>query len=282
MRLLILGSNGYLGQRFSKYFEKKFRLIKLDKLSLRNNKIDYIINVSGPDSSFCQKYPKKSIKERVRINQKILKKIDLNYLKKYIYISTIHVYKKQKIINEKSSLNLINPYSKSHINAEKFLSKSINIRKLIILRSANCFGKPITKKSNAWKLVVNNLCLNLHKKNKININSKINFYRNFIPISYLISIIDYIIDTKSIKFKIMNVSSKSPLSILELAQIIKKRYEKIYLNKKIFIDHKIKKNEDKINIKSIKIDNKIIKRFNTLFYDELDELIKFTKKIKFK
>ena len=66
----------------------------------------------------------------------------------------------KKLINENSQLNLNEPYARSHISSEVFVVSKIKKHcDILIMRVANCFGYPMTTKSNSWKLVVNNIAV---------------------------------------------------------------------------------------------------------------------------
>ena len=56
MNILIAGYSGFLGGRIREFYKKKtlvFLIIKKD-----TKKIDYIINVAGPDHHYCKKFQK--------------------------------------------------------------------------------------------------------------------------------------------------------------------------------------------------------------------------------
>ena len=276
MKILIVGSSGYLGGRIYEYFKNKYDIYKFNQKK-KNYKVDIVIIVAGPNSRKCELQKKKNSIERVKINKNVLKKLDLEFLKKYIYISTIHVYKKNSKINENSPLNSTNSYAKSHILAEDFLKKSVDKKKILILRLANCFGRPANKKKSLWNLVINNICLNIHKKREIKINSNENFFRNFISINYFIFILGYFFKNKKLN-GIFNITSSNSISILEISNIIKKRYENLF-KKKIKISHNINKENMKTNIYSKNFNKLLTKKNNYFFKKELDDLLIFTKKL---
>ena len=72
MNILIAGTNGFLGGRIFKSLKKKYNLYDYKKRNIPS-KIDVIINLAGPDQDLCNKTPKKSIRERININKKLLK-----------------------------------------------------------------------------------------------------------------------------------------------------------------------------------------------------------------
>ena len=241
------------------------------------SKVDFIINVAGPDQDYCKKNPSLSISKRLKINKDLEKIIKKKNVKKYFYISTIHVYKKKKLINENSQLNLNEPYARSHISSEVFVVSKIKKHcDILIMRVANCFGYPMTTKSNSWKLVVNNIAKNIHYKRSINITSEEDFYRDFIGIGILTKNLHYFLKNKN-QNDIMNICSERPMLISNLCKKIKKTYEKIY-KKKITIKSNFKKRGkyskiySKFKIKNLRINYKIV------FQKELEDLLKYSYK----
>ena len=116
----------------------------------------------------------------------------------------------------------------------------------------------------------------IFQKNNISINSNIDFFRDYIGISYLIKVIELLLN-KNLDNKIINVSSENSLSILDLAKIIKKKYKKKF-QKQITIFEKIKKKDKKFKIESAYINKKIKKKAKYYFERDLTELLQFCKK----
>ena len=273
MNIVIAGITGFLGQRIKEYYKSKENAV-FDYKKKIPRKIDLLINVAGPNSKYCDKYPKKAIEQRIEINKKILEIIKNEYVKNYIYISTIHVYEKKKSIDEKSNLNHNNAYSKSHIESEKFIMQKIS--KLCctrILRVSNCFGYSRNNNCNSWNLVINNIVKNIFLKKKILILSKENFYRDYISVYYLIYFINIILKQK-VKYKILNVSSNQPKLLSSISNDLSNIYLKRF-KKKIDIQSNFN-STGKINKISCKIYNKKLNEVcQKLYYKELTDLVNF-------
>lgn len=276
MNIVIAGLNGFLGQRIKKYFKTKENRI-FDYKKKLPKQIHLLINVAGPNSEYCKRYPKRSIDERIKINKDLLKIAKKYEINNYIYISTIHVYKKNKVINISSKLNHKNSYSKSHIESEKYIIKNFNkICNFKILRVANCFGYSEKKHCKSWALVINNLVKNLVIKKRIVILSEENFYRDFISVEYLIFFINNLIK-KNNKLKIINVSSNKSRSILSVCEDIKNLYSKKF-KKDIKIISNFKSNGKKYKIISNFFSNKLKLICQKFYYKELEDLVNFCRK----
>ena len=122
MNIVIAGISGFLGYRLKKFFELKKNSV-FDYKKKLPKEIDLIINVAGPNSEYCKNNPKKSQRDRIKINKDILKIIKKKRVDKYFYISTTHVYKMKTIIDENTNLNFDNAYARSNIEVEKFVKK---------------------------------------------------------------------------------------------------------------------------------------------------------------
>ena len=276
MNIVIVGISGFLGSRLKSFFQKK-RYKVFDYKKKLPTKIDIIINVAGPDNKFCSENVKRGISERLKINNQILKKVKKNKIKKYFYISSIHVYKNQILINEKSPLNYKNAYGYSHLLSEKFiLEKFKNICEIKILRLSNCFGYCENLNSSSWDLVINDIVKNIFIKNKILIKSATNFKKDFIPISYFLFIIESLIK-KSLQDKIINITSENSQYISEISKNIRDLFKKIY-KKEIKIVNNFKKKERNITIKSKMMNKKNFEKLKKYYVKDLKELMTFSKK----
>ena len=277
MNIVIAGISGFLGSRLENYFKKKnYKVFDYKKKKLPK-KIDLIINVSGPDRKFCSKHPIKSISERIKVNKRILNIVKKKNVLKYFYISTVHVYKKNIIITEKSKLNYKDPYSKSHILSEKYiLEKFKNFCHVKIIRLANCFGYCNNLNSGSWDLVINDIVKNIFIKNKILIKSKINFYKDFVPISYFLFMMENL--AKSDTNKIINLTSGNMKNIYQICKDIKYLYMLIN-NNKINIEKNFFTKDKKFKIKSKIMKKSFLMLYKKFYYKDLKELIIFSKKV---
>ena len=52
MKILIVGSSGYLGGRIYEYFKNKYNIYKFNQKK-KNYKVDIVIIVAGPNSIKC-------------------------------------------------------------------------------------------------------------------------------------------------------------------------------------------------------------------------------------
>jgi len=257
-KILITGSNGFIGKQIVKHFKKSELVsdfINSKRVNLQNNKevmkinkADIVIHLGGKTKKGlnANEYFDNNVLGTLNILEYCIKK----KIKKMIFVSS-YVYGNPQYtpIDEKHSISPHNTYTKSKFLAEelcKFYAKNFNLN-IIILRPFNIFGKTLPEGfliSNLFKSAKNNKKITI-----INKNSK----RDFLHIDDFIDVILKVINI-DIKFEIFNVGSGNSYSFIEII----KKIEKITA-KKINIEFK---DNNEIMIKDItanisKITNKI-------------------------
>jgi len=275
MNILITGSNGYLGSFIVDYLDNNFPNLNLflstrnpintnktkknfidinwnSDLSISNacNNIDIIIHTASINSDNCNINYFNAIKFNGFNTHKLVNFAIENRVKKIIYLSTYHVYSDDlnENIDENTLIKSTKPYSISKRVGEISLEYAIR-DKLIggyILRISNGFGKPINNNSGCWNLFLNQICRQAIVENKIEIKSKHNLTRNFIPILQISEIISKFIFLNNNDNIIYNIGAKKSYSLIEIGKIIKNRCEILY-NKKIEIITEVKANENIYN-----------------------------------
>jgi UDP-glucose 4-epimerase len=288
IKLLITGSNGYIGKYLIKFLRKKkidvygcdkigtnsLRFVKSDFPSnkvinfIKLNKINYIIHLAAITSINDDKkntiecHNNNFIKSKVFIKKLDDQKINI---KKFIFSSSAAVYgvSKNFKIKESHKSRPISAYGKSKYFFENFLKKNKfqNLDEVIVLRFFNVVGGNLLLLKNK-KTLFNKLNL-ANKKNKI-------FYinghdhptqdgtnvRDFIDLDILSQFIFLIIKKNfKKKYMIFNVGSGLGKSILEIVHKLKE------YNFKIKYSFKKKKRGD-ISY-SISNNTKMLKLLNT-------------------
>ena len=301
MNIFICGGSGYLatclafslsnkykiflGTRNPKKIKikkKNLKIVKVNYFSKKNlikkfKKINIVINLVGMPKA--KSINKKSIKLKKESVLNIIYACKKNKVNKLIYLSSMQVYKqfhKKNIINEYSHINKKNYYSSAHLEAEKILSSKHEIFKdYIIIRAASIFGANVYSLSTELILtLINSFCHQLVTTKKL-IISKPQVVRNFLPLSVFINFIDKIIKNKiNGNIKIINLGYKT-YYLYQIAEILKKRFIKIFRNKPMIILKKYEKNNKKFLFNSIYTNFEFNKK---IFLKEIDKtLILFNK-----
>ncbi|MCC9071721.1 NAD(P)-dependent oxidoreductase [Flavobacterium sp. F-65] len=179
-------------------------------------------------------------------------------LKKFIYFSTAQVYGmlQDEIVTESKMLLSQNPYGLTHQIGEvicEYYNRTSDVD-CHVVRLSNSYGAPIFEENNCWWLVINDLCRMAYTQKLIVLQSDGSPLRDFIHGWDVCRGVEAIIETKE-KHLIYNLSSGITLSILEIAEKIKKVFAERYN-----IELPIKVTEQNKNSKTMiyKLDNSLI------------------------
>ena len=258
MKILITGGFGFLGGRIAQFFvgegHKVFigtsrnvdsqdilfagaevvhtpwdNLKKLDEACVD---IDIIVHASGMNAKDCYDDPVAALSINVVATANILKSAINNNVKRFLYISTIHVYT-DKLFGEISEIDCpsnLHPYASSHRAAEDLLlwAQKNELIDSIVVRVSNGFGAPIRVNTNCWMLLINDLCRQAVEYKKLVLTSNGMQVRNFIPISELCRTLDFLVCQSSFVHRVgqagpINVGGKGSYSVLEMAELIQFR-----------------------------------------------------------
>ena len=259
-KLLITGSNGYLGSSFlsqykNKYSFENFSLLSQKLENINFDGIDIILHCAALVHQKTQHSYKKYHEINVEYPLKLAKLAKENGVKQFVFISTIAVYGEDKEkIDENRSYEPITPYGKSKLEAEKELLK-LNDNSFIvsIIRPPMIYGR--NAPGNIDSLI------KLVKKLPILPLGKIENKRTFISIQNLCHMIDeIIIQQKSGIFLACDDESLSTSRLIEL--IAKNLDKKIYLIKIPFFESLLKILKPSFHKRlygSLEVDNTITK-----------------------
>lgn len=276
-RILIVGSDGYIGSRLCEYL-KKFQGYKVDTLDTgyfrdgvikKLKKVTYDTDIRKFKLNILKKYnvciflagqqndPGNFSKKKFYSITKLYTLNVAKYCKKnnvkFIFPSSCSVYGYSNyFVCEKSKVNPLTYYSKNKIEIENGLKK-ITSKKFrpIILRFSTIFGY-----SNALRadLLINMLCLMSVSQKKIVLNSNGKSWRPHLNLDYACKAIKMCID-KDFQYndpQIFNVGFNDyNLRTLDVAKIIKKitkvqiKYNFKNLNSNIKADKIVKNGVDK-------------------------------------
>lgn len=222
-KLLITGSNGFVGNYFIKKYKGKydirtFSFLKYDINSLDCSDLDVVVHLSAlvhqMDGASCQEY------ERVNVIQtlQLAKKAKENGVKQFVFMSTVKVYGEET--DSKYSENIIcNPeddYGKSKLKAELELQKLEDKDfKVSIIRTPIVYGYGV--KANIKSLI------NLVNKVPLLPFGKIENKRSMVYIGNLCHLVYEIITQE--KQGIFLASDDEPLSTSRLIELVAKNLD---------------------------------------------------------
>jgi len=304
-RVLITGGLGNLGSYITKEFsdsgydvyvltrkekEKRknlsYKVIEADITNLEslkyklNVEFDYCIHLASYNEFFETDYPQKALDVNTLGTRNLLEVLADTNLKKFIYMSTFHVYGiNDGIINEESPLNPKNDYASTHLFAEYYVKQfgfntGLNYS---ILRLTNSYGVPMLSGSNKWYLILNELVKSAYMNKNIVIKSNGQIKKDFIWMPDVSKILISLLDV--IDSEVYNLSANKSHTLLKIANIIKIEYKKRYNeNIKITINE-----EDKTLYKDLIVDNSKLKnlikfKLNDMLIEEVNNIFDLLEK----
>lgn len=250
MKILLLGSNGVIGNGISLAF-KKYKIIKInsDSYNYKTNKYklkkfhkcDYFIHSAGITEEEIIEYGLgKSLKRAGKATIQLLDHVVKLGCKNIIYISTLRLYSEKAItINEeKTKLQIDDNYKLCHLkseNAFKKIAKQFKIN-FLILRPGAVYGFPFKKyKFNRLKLIPYSFPISLYLKNKIILKSSGNQMRNFCSNKDIGKRVYHWFKKKNKVNTLSNISGDKTCSVKDFSFICTRIFEKIF-RKKVIVD----------------------------------------------
>mgnify|MGYP006080770427 CR=1 FL=1 len=205
------------------------------------DEIDTVIHLAGLDAASSQKDPEAALIVNALGSLKLLNVAEKLRIKKFIYMSTVHVYGSplEGIIDEASLPKPLHPYSITHRIAEDYVLQAHDRGKLsgVVFRLSNAVGSPSTKSGNSWRLVVNDLCKQVVVNKSMKLWSSEHLSRDFLPISSVVEAVGHSLVNEKCAGEIFNLSSGVSLTLRELTEIISKRSKELFgFEPKVFFD----------------------------------------------
>lgn len=260
MKILVTGSNGYLGNSFINQYKNKYKFENFSLLTqkledINFDSVDIVLHCAALVHQKIEHSYEKYHEINVEYPLKLAKLAKENGVKQFVFISTIAVYgEDEEKLDENTICNPITPYGKSKLEAEKELLKLSDDSFVVsIVRAPMVYGKDAP--GNIDSLI------KLVKKLPIIPLGGIENKRSFISIQNLCHMIDEVIIQQ--KAGIFLASDDEPLSTLKLIKLIAKNLDKkIYLIKIPFFESLLKILKPSFHKRlygSLEIDNTITK-----------------------
>jgi UDP-glucose 4-epimerase len=251
MRILITGGWGFVGGRLGQYLQLGNHKVVLASRVLHNTPewlpgaktvcidwhstasmeqacegIDVIVHAAGMNAQDCNADPIAALSVNGLATEQLINAAISRSVKRFIYLSTAHVYANPLVgdISDSTIPRNPHPYATSHLAGERALLNAQHNGDIegVVLRLSNAFGSPTHKEVNCWMLLVNDLCKQAVQTNRMEVNSSGLQYRDFISMTEVCKGISYIIENNSIT-GCFNLCSEYSITILAMGELIKKR-----------------------------------------------------------
>ncbi|MCT7498035.1 NAD-dependent epimerase/dehydratase family protein [Aliarcobacter cryaerophilus] len=261
MKILVTGSNGFVGSYFIKKYKEKYEIktfsfLKDDMNSLDCSDIDVVFHLSALVHQMGGASKEEYEKVNVIQTLKLAKKAKKDGVKHFVFMSTVKVYGEEtdSVYTEKSICNPEDEYGKSKLKAEFELNKLKDEDfKVSVIRTPIIYGYGV--KANIKNLVglVNKVCLLPF--------GKIKNRRSMVYIGNLCHLVYEIITQE--KSGIFLASDDEAISTSRLIELIAKNLDKkIYLVKIPFFESLLKILKPSFHKRlygSLEVDNSITK-----------------------
>lgn len=240
MRIIIIGSEGFIGQHCIKHFLRSgHQVIGCDLLNIKpayeyfqisrfnpdyenifqSNCFDICINAAGNGSvPVSIEKPLLDFEANVYDNLRLLEQIRLHQPTcKYVYLSSAAVYGNPELpVKENNEIRPVSPYGWHKFQAEQICKEYSSLYDIttIVLRPFSVFG-PGLKKQIIWDLF-----------NKFTKTEKVEVYgtgkesRDFVFITDLIQAMDYVLQNISNTHEVYNIASGKEIFIEEVVNQI--------------------------------------------------------------
>ena len=254
MRILITGGFGFIGGRLGQHLQQVGHQIVLgsrqdvvspdwladaevvrtdwkDPHALEQlcDGVDVVIHAAGMNAQDCSENPVAALEFNGVATARLVKAASRQRVKRFIYISTAHVYASPLVgtITEDTCSQNLHPYATTHRAGEDLLLGTCQRGNMegVVLRLSNAFGAPAHKNVNCWMLLVNDLCRQAVQTGKMILRSNGLQQRDFIAMEEICRVAgcltsnDLVFSTP----KVFNVGSGSAQSVLNIAELIQQR-----------------------------------------------------------
>ena len=251
MRILITGGFGLIGGRLGQYLQQVGHQVVLGSREVVdppdwlpeaevvrtewNNHIalqqvcanvDVVIHAAGMNAQDCAADPVAALEFNGVATARLVKSATNRGVKRFIYISTAHVYANPLVgtVTEDTCPRNLHPYATTHRAGEDSLL-GVNQRgemEGVVLRLSNAFGAPAHKNVNCWMLLVNDLCRQAVQTRKMVLHSNGLQQRNFIPLKDVGRAVRHLLGLPKgdCADGLFNLGGNASLSVWEMAQKI--------------------------------------------------------------
>jgi len=295
-KILITGGFGNLGSWLCEYYNQKgyditilsnrvreigdtnYTVVQADisnrtELTTKlSGSFDYCIHTASYNEHFHDDYAEKALLINSLGTRNLIEIIKHSGIKRFIYFSTFHVYGNcSSYINELNPPSPMNDYATTHLFAEYYLKQFCNTTEFpgVICRLTNSYGAPKAVDNGKWYLVLNDLVKSAYEKGVIEILSNGKASRDFVWMGDVCQVTEKLL-SKNAGCEIFNISSGQNYKVKELANIVRKVYEKRYQNE---IDISVNQNDlneyQDVIVDNAKLLNHIEHKFSNKLEDEI-------------
>ncbi|OGS75597.1 MAG: UDP-glucose 4-epimerase [Gallionellales bacterium GWA2_55_18] len=253
-RILITGGFGYLGGRVAQHLQHAGHQTVLGSREAKNLPdwlpqaevakidwqdervleqicagIDVVIHAAGLNAQDCESEPVAALEFNGLATARLVASASHAGVKRFIYLSTAHVYASPLIgtITEETCPRNLHSYATSHLAGENtvLFARQRGEIEGIVLRLSNAFGAPAHKDVNTWMLLVNDLCRQAVQTRKLVLRSSGLQQRNFLTLADAGRAIEHLLalSKSDCGNGLFNLGENKALSVWDMVQKISHR-----------------------------------------------------------
>ena len=193
--------------------------------------VSHVVHLAGPDQRACQDSLVSALTVSGIGTLRVAEEAASAGVERFVYVSTSQVYGSTPAdrLHEGARLRPVSPYGVSRVTGEAcaLMVAAQRDMRVVVLRLANGFGSPAFAGTQAWKLVVNDFCLQAVQKREIVLRRSGKQYRDFIPLTDVVTALDFFLHLPSehLRYDVFNIGSGSLCTLFEFAERVSARYQ---------------------------------------------------------
>jgi UDP-glucose 4-epimerase len=195
---------------------------------LKGLEFQYVIHAGSVNDGFVDNYMPLSYSINAFGTRYLLKALNLDVIKHFIYLSTFQVYGTYEgVITEETKTQPKNDYGMSHLLAEYFLSMDLKDLKYSVIRLTNSYGCPKDLATSKWYLILNDLSKSAFYKREIKLGGNGKARRDFIWMGDVCSALLKLLMVCPLN-EVYNLSREHTLSMSDVAENVQSAYQEYY------------------------------------------------------
>ena len=204
-----------------------------EKLENTCANVEAIVHTAGMNAQDCAADPVAALELNAVATARLLQAAIRGGVKRFIYISTAHVYSSSLtgVINEKTCPSNLHPYASSHRAGEDVILAAHQRGEIegIVVRLSNAYGAPAHKDANCWMLLVNDLCRQAVTTRHLELQSSGLQRRDFVPLTDVSRAINHLLHLSGhhLANGVFNIGGEWSPTVWEMACLIQERCSEV-------------------------------------------------------
>lgn len=193
--------------------------------------VDVVVHLAGANEIVSAAEPERALTETILATHRTARAAVAGAVRRFIYLSTIHVYGPRSTGSVLTENILPSPHSSYAIArlASEHVAAAAGAMgmEVIVLRLTNSVGAPADPAIDRWSLLGNDLCRQASIEGRLRLRSDGTQWRDFIAIGDACRAIELTVETGPVESGVYNVGSGEMLTVRQLAELVQEVCEAI-------------------------------------------------------